>query len=292
LYPLEGWTPGALIANYREIKFGTYLFPLSVQESARDSKLKADTRSIPYGMGDYQEPTASLAGRDITIVGDMGSGLQGGVSGVLLVTASDLEIERAAIGALQAAGRQKLWVRPDRYINAFMNEFSHAFMQDGGAFRFATWTMKFKADDPRYYSTNSTTVPLVSGTTGAITQAGNMRAYPVITIGGPVTNPVVTMIDGATGKSIAVTFTVALATGDTLVLSCDPRPEIRRNVAKLTLANGTVVNALQYVSVPSGFANNLDASEMFPFLQPAGNSTTITITAGGTYSLIYSDTWL
>jgi len=290
MYPLEGWTPGSSIANYREIKFGTYLFPLSFQEKSRVSKLKADSRPLPFGYGEYQEPNSSLTGRDIEVIGDMGTGLQGGYSNVTLVTASDLEAERAVLGAIQAAGRQKLWVRPDRYCWAYLNEFDHSFMLDGGAFRFATWTLKFKADDPRYYSTNATTIPFTT-TTGLFQQQGTARAYPIITINGPVTNPIITMIDGTTGNSIAVTFTVVLAASDKLVLTTDPRPENRRFAAQMTRASGVISNALSLITVPSGFANNLDASEVFPFINPAGNNTTITCTVGGNYSVVYSDTW-
>lgn len=292
MFPVEGWTPGAVLANYREIKFGLYIFPLTFQEQSRSAKLKADTRALPFNYGDYQDPNSSLAGRDITITGEIGTGLQGGKSGTNLITATDLENERAFFGAIQAQGRQKLFVRGDRYCNAFLNEFTHAFMQDGGGFRYATWTLKFHADDPRYYSTNPIVVGPFTTTSGAITQNGTARAYPIITINGPVTNPTVTMIDGATGKTIAVTFTTTVASGDKIVITCDPRPENRRIVAQYIFASGTVANALQYITVPTGFANNLDASEIFPFLNPAGNTTTITVTAGGSYTLTYNDTWL
>ena len=291
MYPVEGWTPGALLANYREIKFGTYLFPLSFQEESRNLKLKSDQRPIPFGLGEYLDPNSSVAGRDITIKGDMGTGLQGGYSNTTLVTASDLETERSVVAALQAAGKQKLFVRPDRYCWAYLVDNTHAFMQDGGGFRFATWTLKFRADDPRYYSTNPTVLPFTT-TTGAFQQQGMVRAYPTITIPGPVTNPTITMIDGTTGNSLAVTFTVTLAAGDVLVMRTDPRPDSRRIAAQLTLSGGAVVNALQYIVVPTGFANNLDASEIFPFINPAGNNTTITCTAGGSYSVSYNDTWL
>ena len=290
MYPVEGWTPGALLANYREIKFGTYLFPLSFQEEARNLKLKADQRPLPFGYGEYIDPNSSVMGRDITIKGDMGTGLQGGFSNTTLVTATDLETERAVVAALQNAGRQKLWVRPDRYCWAYLIDNTHAFFQDGGGFRFATWTLKFRADDPRYYSTNPTVLPFTT-TTGPFQQQGTVRAYPTITIPGPVTNPTITMIDGASGNSLSVTFTVVLGASDVLVIRTDPRPEARRFAALLTSA-GSTVNALQYITVPTGFANNLDASEIFPFINPAGNNTTITCTAGGNYSVSYYDTWL
>lgn len=291
MYPLEGWTPGTTLANYREIKFGNYIFPLTFQEQSRTAKLKADSRALPFGYGEYQDPNSSMNGRDVVLIGEIGTNLLGGKSGSTLVTATDLENERSYLGSLQAAGRQKLFVRSDRYCNAFLNEFTHVFLQDGGGFRFATWTLKFKADDPRYYATNPSVVSFTS-TTPTIIQNGNMRAYPVITINGPVTNPTVTMIDGATGKTIAVTFTTTVASGDKIVLTTDPRPENRRIAALYVFANGTITNALQFITVPTGFANNLDASEIFPFINPNGNSTIISVTAGGNYSLSYNDTWL
>ena len=303
--PLESWTPGSPLANFREIVFGNYVFPLTFQENARTQKLVVDKRKIARVAGAFTaQPKSTLDGRVVTIVGTAGSGMMGS-SGNVLVTATDLENERVQIARLQGLGKQKLFTRWDRYIYAELEEFDHKFLQDGGAFRYADWKLTFYAADPRYYSTtanSSTYGPVVaSGTNSwAISHLGNTRAYPVITISGACANPTIAIYQGPSNY-IQVAFTsLVMAAGDTLTFSCDPRPETRNTCAVYQPASGAAVNALIYINPSTGLANNIDGSEFLPYIEDSTQQLGVQglyigASAGTnnyTVNVTYNDTWI
>lgn len=303
--PLEGWTPGSAIAGYRELVYDDYIFPLSMQEVSRTSKLAVDKRKIARVIGEYSaNPKSTMQGRDIQFVGDVGTGLMGS-AGNTLVTATDLENERVLLARKQNLGKKKLWTRWDRYILAELEEFDFKYLQDGGAFRFASFDAKFYAADPRYYSA---TVNTASGgpytntaeNTLVVSHLGNTRAYPIITITGACTHPRIRINLVSLGLVVSVTFsTLTMVAGDTLVIACDPRPETRNSVATYTLTStGIAANALPYCNPATDFANNYDATEFFPFIEDptlcASQTLGVTSSAAGSYtvSVAWNDTWL
>jgi hypothetical protein len=301
--PLTAWTPGALLANYRQIQFGGYIFPLTFQEVDRNIKQVFDRRKLGMNFGEYIDPQVSVAGRDIEIQGDLGS-LVYGSGGNQLLTDIDLENERALLAGLQNLGKQPLWVRPDRYLNATFSEFDHKFM-DGTSFRAATWDCKFIADDPRYYATTQTVQtmgPFTDNSAHAITVAhvGNTKAFPTITITGAGASPLIQI--AKPGAAVTVTFAnLTMVAGSSLVVKTDPRPESRNSCAVYTSQLGVASNALQYIVPSTGFANNWDARQFFPYIESnlyGGNSNqqfTVQMksgTANYTVSFAYQDTWL
>jgi len=299
--PQSTWTPGTVLANYRQLSFGAYTFPLTFQESSRILNLALDKRKLQFSTGDYIAPNSAVQGRVITITGALGSGMMG-TAGNVLQTDADLENERAALAGLQSGGPQRLFVRSDRFINAVMESFDFAFHQDGGAFRYADCKLNFYAADPRYYSTTVT-----SATYGPITDSavhvypvahlGNVRAWPTINITGACTAPSIYIAQGA--KLVKVTFgTLTMVAGDQLIIQCDPRPEIRNFVAIYTPYGQSGVNAMQYVRI-SDFVNSLDYAQFFPFVeatqfQSSPQTFGFSNTASGNYTvtITYNNTYL
>ncbi len=308
---LSAYTPGTALAPTRQIVFGNdtnqYVFPLTFQEADRNLKLAIMKQRIPFGWGDHAPPNTSVNGRDINIVGSVGS-LVYGTNNTQLVTYNDLENERAILAGLQVLGRQKLWTRWDRFQYAYMAEFDFKFLQDGGVYRYADWNLKFWADDPRYYAKTPSTVTQTGITTTSaqsqsVTQLGNVRAYPTFTftINGGVGTSIETgpFVLASVGLGVLkVTFSkLTMQGGDTLKIVCDPRPEHRIVAAVYTNSSGVSLNALQYINGASDFSNSLDFSEVFPFI-PNGSGGCILgygMTSGSVnynMSISYSSTWL
>lgn len=304
---LESYTAGSPLINYRELQFGAYTFPLTFQEQSRILKAKLDRQVVPYATGEYISPQSNVGSREITFVGPIGSGLVAS-DGSTIVTATDLEDERALFSNLQSLGKQQLWVRSDRYCNAYLESFEHRFFQDGGVFRYADWLLKFVADDPRYFSatSHSTTSGTITDAvvhaiaSGANIQANNTtRAFPILKYTGACSKPYFGIVY-TSGVQIAVTFSgLTMAAGDTLVLDTDPRPEHRMNAAIYTPNGGQPVNAMKYINPAADFANNYDTRFFFPFIEPPSAATAAqsvqykSATVGSyTFNMTFQDTWL
>lgn len=275
--PFSAWVPGQPLINFRQFQFGTFLFPLTFQEESREVKLAADIRKIPFQYGEYLDWASSLTGRDITLVGDVGSGLIGS-TGSVLQTAADLEAERAVLAGLQAKGLQQLWSAPDKFCWAYMMSFKHSFFKEGGAHRFAAWTLTFKAPDPRYYSAAPNQFLFNSGSaittntlqTQLVTHLGSARAYPTVTFVGVMNVPVVTVSNNTTGQSTTLRFSgLIMSAGDRLQVICDPRPENRRICALWTPNGGVPQNALKFVNPVLDIITNYDPSELLPWIGTA-----------------------
>jgi hypothetical protein len=303
--PLEAWTPGAYLPDFRQIQFGGYIFPLTFQEKDRNLKMMLDRRKLAMNFGEYIDGAANVGGRDVEIAGDVGSLVRGSAGGVLQ-TAADLELERTVLAGLQVLGKQPLWVRPDRYLHALMSEFDFKFMPDGGAFRYATWDVKFIADDPRYYSTQQNTFSMGPFTdtaqhTHAISHLGNVKAFPTIVITGACTHPTIWTQTSDGSKQVSVRFSkLTMIAGDTLTIQCDPRPEYRNNAVVYTPSGGIAQNGMKYINPASDFGNTWDARQFFPLIETnlyggyAGQLFGVQSTVAGSYSVsvTFNDTWL
>jgi hypothetical protein len=301
-YPVEGWTPGQPLANYREIVYGSYIFPLTFQEVTREAQLSVNRIKLPFNSGEFIGQSVQLIGRDVNIVGTIGSGMMGS-GGNTLVTATDLENERSLLAGFQLT-TNNLWVRPDRYLKAKMSDFSHKFMQDGGGFRYADWDIKFIADDPRYYSTtvhsaNSGQITSTAKTNFAASQdnLGNVNAFPTFVITGSGTGPYVIGAQTVSPSPyIEIRFsTLTMSAGDTLVISCDPRPEVRQICAQWT-HSGVTVNALPYCVPATDLFNNLDARYVLPYMDPVNLTSFYCGMTGGSpnynCTVTWQDTWI
>jgi hypothetical protein len=267
-----GLSPGAGVTvqgQTPQLAFGSYLFPITFQETSRLVTLPFDKKHIPFNYGDMVAVNTSPSARDIQISGPVGS-LIVGSSGNTLVTAADLEAERGLLAGLQLLGRQALWVGPQQYIFAYLESFEHKFWQDAYGWRVADWVLKFYCDDPRYYSSLQTMMSDTVGANLGMTTVGNVRTYPTFTFSlssGSGIGPYVTA--SASTGSLMVRFSqLIMVAGSTLVIQCDPRPNTR-SAAALYTAAGVTVNALQYISVANNdLSNNYDVGEWFPFIDP------------------------
>lgn len=131
----------------------------------------------------------------------------------------------------------------------------------------AKLAVQLVADDPLIYDTSP--VPAVGqvGASLAATNGGDWPTTPVVTITGPLTNPVITNV--TTGQQ--VTVNVTLGGGDELVVDMGAR------TAKV---NGTTVRA-SMAMVPGWWA-----------LQPGANTVRVTPTGTGTVTVAYASAWL
>lgn len=287
-----------------QLSFGTYTFPVTFQETSRTLTLAFDKKKIPFNWGEQIAPNTSMNGRTIEIGGAVGSMITGSLGNVLS-SATDLEAERRLLAALQAKGRQALFVGAQQYIMAYLESFEHKFFQDAFGFRYADWVLKFFADDPRYLSPTPTTTTHsntaasgVSTNTLPLTTTGNVRTYPVLTFtAGAATvgaGPYVEITYG--GLTLGVKFSMlTMVAGSTLVITCDPRPNTR-SIAAVYTAGGPATNALQYCAI-TDFSNDYDLTEWFPFIDPGIIQTLSYGFAAGsggayTFSTTVTDRWL
>jgi hypothetical protein len=270
----------------------------------------SDRKHVPFNYGDHIPPNGSVGGRDIELTVDVGSMLIG-ASNTPLVTAHDLETERTQLSFLQRAGRQPLWCTNDRYCLAYLSEFDNAPFQDGGLMRYSTWDLKFIADDPRYYSTNPNTYSIDPITDNAnhaftISHAGNIRAYPkiIITCHGTdntVANGGIPQIGMSSSLgSLNIKFSLlAMYDTDQLIIDCDPRPE-HRSQAAIYYHTGQSINALKYIQPTTDLYNDVDFSEVFPYVEAAVNdpgTQTFAVrmqtgTPNYSFAISWNDTWL
>jgi hypothetical protein len=296
---LATYTSGDPMVNSAQIAYGGYRFPLTAQVTENAIKLGADIKKVPFGFGAHVPPNTTPAERTITIVGMMGTGVTGALGNVLQ-NYTDLENERVLMIAGMGGGRRlPLYTRFDRYCMAYVLEFTWKPMQDGGLFRYAEFTVKFLADDPRYFyhtlnSGSASVGPFTAAGTNTltVTNNGNMNAYPVCTFTGAGTAPYIGVIApngsmsvGFSGQTITNPF--SMVAGDTLVIDTDPRPEHRCRAAIYT-HSAIQTLALQYIAPGDYAINSLDFSEFFPFIPPGGACTWQFGMASGTISYMFA----
>lgn len=287
------------LASWRELQFGPYQFALSMQERNRVQKIPLIKKKVPFVPGEFNPSNSSMGSRSLEFFGSVGVGCLGS-QGNVLATQDDLEAERSLLAGLQALGKQQLWVRPDRYLNAWLEEFTFTYM-DGTGYRFADWTAKFNADDPRYYGA-TTTLNLSNASPGptTIAQNGNNKAFPIITFTATstITAPWF-KLDYGGGAYIKVTFSLlGMNSGDVLVVACDPRPESTQNNAVITLS-GISVNAWPYMVPVTDFDNTANWQYFLPYIETSlyGQGTqavSVGVGSGSTYTVAveYADTWV
>ena len=287
-----------------QFSFGTYIFPVTFQETSRVVTLAFDKKKVPFNYGESVAANTGPSSRAIEIVGPVGSMIIGSAGNTLL-TAADLEAERRLLAGLQLTGRQALFVGPTQYILAYLESFEHKFWQDAFGYRYADWTLKFYADDPRYWSPAQTTTSLTgSGSTTysfGVSTNGNVRAYPsckfTIT-SGSITGPFLGVTNAASLQNRVSFSTLTMNSGDILALECDPRPNIRSIAAVYTPSGGVAQNALQFAKI-TDFSNNYDLTEWFPFINPPQIESGISLVYGAnsgsgayTFTAAWNDHWL
>jgi hypothetical protein len=90
------------------------------------------------------------------------------------------------------------------------------------------------------------TIPFFGAT---VTNGGTHTAYPLITITGPVTNPVLS--DSYSG--ITMSFSITLAAGDVLVIDCRQKSVVLNG----TVSRRTTMAGLQWISIPAGVSDTI-----------------------------------
>lgn len=136
-----------------------------------------------------------------------------------------------------------------------------------GALR--SYLVRFQAANPFLYDpsqkTESDNFNGVTPVDISCNNAGNMGAFPVITIAGPVTHPLITLSE--TGEFIDLDYTIA--EGDTVTIRCDP--ELKS--CKL----GDDTNLAGYVSKTSAYFDLERGSNTVQISASAGNTGLCTV---------------
>lgn len=182
IVPAFSQLPSMNPQTWRMLQFGPYLFPVTFQERSRDSKLALIKKKMPFTPGDFNPGNTSMNGRTTEFFGSIAPGMQG-FSGNLLRTQDDVENERSYLAGLQALGKQSLYARSDRFMWAWMEDFSIT-QNDGTGFRMWDWVVKFYADDPRYYGSNSAASNNPGSNPNIITSSGLPNMNSVTYTGG------------------------------------------------------------------------------------------------------------
>ena len=305
------FTQSLPMGDFREIQFGPYVFPLTMQERNRDQKLALLKKKIPFTPGDYNPANVSFVGASTEIYGPVGVNILSGILDAklgynkLILTPDDVESERAYLAGLQAQGALPLWVRPDRFVFAKLEDFNHSFT-DGTSWKMADWVCKFYMQDPRYYGTvaqvfsvKESSDPGGGGSqySKTVAQNGTTKSFPTFTFKGRFNGPAV-MIDYGNGAHIKLCFSqLNSGSDDKLTIYCDPRPESQQ-VPAVWIHNGVAQNAMSQVQ-PSDFSNTMDYQYFLPYIDTSkygqGTQTVKFGTTGGgsyTFSAAYYDTYI
>lgn len=168
--------------SWRMFQFGPYLFPVTFQERSRDSKMALIKKKLPFTPGDYNPGNTSMNGRTTELFGSVSTGMRG-FSGNLITNQDAVEAERSYLAGLQSLGKQSLYVRSDRFLWAWMEDFTIT-QTDGVGFRMFDWVVKFYADDPRYYGSNSAAGNNPGNNPNIITSSGLPNMNSVTYTGG------------------------------------------------------------------------------------------------------------
>ena len=262
------------------IQFGSYNFPIGFMIKSSEIPRQIDEADLLGQIGTHAPPGLPKS-QIITVSGQMGAGGDVGSAGNTLLTLDDFNNEANLIMAALGGGFAQLVAgyTPARYIMAQAKGYKSSH-EPGYGRKTGAIDIAFMAPDPRWLSATTH-----SWTSGTITNAGNAPSYPVLTIHGPATNP--TFFIGLGTAGVMLSFSLALGSGHTLVVNCDPRQR-----AQAVLVDGTVAT---YILGASGIANTLGTADCFPFIAPnAGGANTITVTGiggGGSASMAWQDAW-
>jgi Phage tail protein len=107
----------------------------------------------------------------------------------------------------------------------------------------------------------------VPGNSVSVFNYGTHTAYPVITITGPVTNPV--LIDA---YGVTMPFTISLAASDSLVINCQNKSVVLNG----TISRRTSLAGLKWFSVPAGMSESI-------FFSASAGTGSCTVSLNSTY---------
>lgn len=276
------------------IQFGDYIMPIGT--SITSQQLDSTIEDQPMlGLDGAFAPSGYALGATIKVTIDMGGG--GDVSpttGLAMQTIDDVNNEANQLFERLKKGYQQLKIgtTPARYIMAQKRRCQVDPLPGSGRTHF-TMTIEFYAQDPRWLSVATNTQAFSSPDQQfTVTNAGTARTYPVFTLTASTNNPVVQVGAAGTGSTnpyIKLTLAYTMATGDQIVIDCDPRN--RANAIMLYPAGGgTPVAHFDWLGT-TGVQNTMGTADCFPFLDPGQTIVWFGVGAGTIGTMSWHDAW-
>jgi hypothetical protein len=273
--------------NPGPIEFAGYLFPVSTWLAERDQDTNLDEIVIPLRDGS-NIPTGTRKAKIITLKSTIGGIGAIDTFGNFITTRDQANAELNRLEAALSAGKQPLLVGDSdgRYIIAQRKTVKYVPEQGGNASVVGV-QIDFIAEDPRWLSAALLQVPTQGGPDSVTaTSDGNAITYPILTLTatGSCSNPVYQVEPAGLTGYIQVAPTVAMNTGDVLVIDSNPRN--RPNAITL---NG--VPRLDLLSSTGALINTVGNTEFFPFFFGGGNIVSLSGT-NFEWSMVWNDAFL
>lgn len=273
------------------ISFGSYDLPLGARVKARQADTDIEETKMLGGDGTIAPPGV-LAAQIIEVEIEIGGGGDFDPASTLssiiyLDTMDKLNNAMNDCFAQLEVGYQALTIgyTPARTIQAQKRKFSPAYLEGSGR-RHATIGMEFYAPDPRWLSVSSQTITA----SGSATNNGNATTYPVVTYqqsGGPASGQPVLKIDTRSGY-VQLTLNITLASGDELVIDCDPR---HRSYGGIIYTPSLGSPKLRFDLLgTTGILNTIGNDSTFPYLLPGTH--TVTMSGANSISCVWNDAYL
>lgn len=278
--------------NQSYISFGSYLFPIGAMVKNRDASTEIDETKM-LGLDGAIAPPGVLGAQIITVEIEIGGGGDFDPSSTVghvtyLQSMDDLNnaLNEAFAAFEQDYQALTLGYTPARTIQAQKRKFNPAYLE-GSARRHAAVSMDFYAQDPRWLSVAAQT-ETVSGST--CTNNGNMVSYPVITYtqtGGGASAPVsLKVFPGSGSPYIELDLNITLASGDVLVINCDPRQ--RSQGIMYTPSAGNPTPRLDLLGT-MGITNTIGNNALFPYLLAGANKANFA--GANSIALVWNDAY-
>jgi hypothetical protein len=278
--------------------------PITFSRDATDYKLLKNVKGFSYV--DVDRITTDKAPGQHGTVGLDDLFSERTVTFDIMIQSATLEAQQALIQTLSSSLNPTLGAGTLKRINEDSTEYNLYCKPDmpqvstDGTFGIVTAQLKFTAQDPFIYSGMPNIIyldpnpteffafdfpfSLASGTaTGTAMNEGQVETPAIITIYGPITNPVinVTRLVNSVSTTDTLSLTMTLVAGDSVVINTDP------DVMTATYypVGGGNSNAMKYVDVGSDFWSlNVGANSV--------NVTKTTSSTGSTITVQWSDQYI
>lgn len=277
------------------VTFGSYNFPYGLRCDYRQADSRIDQADIPFSYG-VNAPQGLTGVGTIHLTGMIGGYGAVNSSGVYITTRDLLEAEVQLMKSWLESGYQKLTLgfSDGRYCYAQKSK-SKITYNEAEMGIIAHVDIELIAADPRWISpiTQNSTV-FNHGTAGhTLVSSGSALVYPTVTFTGPGKNPFFKIHPNSSSDSdpyVEIVLTYTLASGDTIIVNCDPNPTVRPSAV---LLNGAP--RLDLLGT-TGSINTAGNQAFFPYMVPGNNRLNIDPDPGNggasaTGQLSWSDTF-
>jgi hypothetical protein len=279
------------------VAFAGYTFPLGTKVKTRQIDSPIDEVPLLGRDGTYA-PSAFSGPAAVVLSIDLGGGGDASpFTGVQMWSLDDLNDECNRIYQQLAGGYNLLTIgnSGNRGLVCQKQKFMVTYGEGTGRTH-GTLDITFYAQDPRWLGTTRTAT-LTGGASHAALNEGTLPAYPTITLTGPSTGPV--GIEGAPGGGttgdITVQTTYTLLSGDTMIITTDPRS--RDQAILLEVSGGVDFVARNDLIAVGGITNTVGDDSTFPYIaggfQGASNApgSLKTLGAPATSVATWNDAW-